>query len=43
MQTSADPIDMTQLQKCWGEIKHRGVSNLFGLHWDEIDIRGEVM
>lgn len=42
MDTSADPVDLTQLQKCWNEIKRRGVCKLFGLHWDEIDIRGGV-
>ena len=35
---SANPVDIIQLQKCWNEIKQRGVCNLFGLHWDEIEI-----
>jgi len=42
MDTSSDPVDLTQLQKCWNEIKQRGICNLFGLHWDEIDIRSGV-
>ena len=33
---------MAQLQKCWHDIQQRGVGNLFGLHWDEIDIRSGV-
>ena len=42
MDTSSNPVDFTQLQKCWNEIKQRGTCNLFGLHWDEIDIRSGV-
>ena len=42
MNTSADPVDMAQLERCWNEIRQRGICNLFGLHWDEIDIRSGV-
>ena len=42
MDNSANPVDITQLQNCWNEIKQRGVCNLFGLHWDEIEIRSGV-
>ena len=42
MDSSSNPVDFTQLQKCWSEIKQRGTWNLFGLHWDEIDIRRGV-
>lgn len=42
MNTSADPVDMAQLERCWNEIRQRGICNLFVLHWDEIDICSRV-
>lgn len=32
MITSADPVDMAQLERCWNEIRQCGICNLFGLH-----------
>lgn len=36
------PIDINNLELCWQEIKNREVKGVFGLHWDEIDIRDGI-
>ena len=36
------PIDMSNLKLCWQEINNKEVKGVFGLHWDEMEIRDGI-
>ena len=39
---STDPVGTKNLELCWKEIQNKKIMGLFGLHWDEMDIRDGI-
>ena len=39
---NTNPIDTKNLELCWKEIQNMKIRGLFGLHWDEMDIRDGI-